>query len=361
MGPHQDGGGPLRVLILVTCRWLNATAEGAVLQARAIASAGHEVAVAGTRGSPSVEEASKQGFQVFGLALGGTHFASGLACLAGVARAFRPDVICTHRSEDQAAAALLRTSSRLVRIRSDIRRPVRNRLSRWIDRRTDLVAAASPFLLRDGYLAGRTGPIACIPIPVDTKRFVPAATRPPRTLVSAGRLSEVKGHRTLLRALAAIPGARAVIAGEPAQLGIHDLNEYACRLGVDGRVEFAGRLSDMPAFYSRGALGVVCSLGSEAVSRAAGEMMASGLPVLAAATNGLVDLVKDGETGLLHPPGDWETLAAQALHLLDNPSAAAYLSGNGRCFCETDLSIEAVGRLWESALMSLQEGNKAGS
>lgn len=319
------------------------------------------MAVAGSTRSPVLREAELLGFRLFPIRLEGAWFPLGLPGLAKAIETFRPDFLCAHRSEDQAAVALLGARVPLVRIRSDIRRPVRSASAGWVDRRTDLVVAASSFLVAEGYLDGRRGPVACIPIPVDTDRFRPTASRPPLTLVSAGRLSEVKGHRTLIRALAELPGVRAVIAGQPAQQDVHSLEGFADSLGVSDRVQFLGRVSDMPSFYSLGTLGVVASLGSEAVSRSAAEMMASGLPVLAAATNGLVDLVRDGETGLLHPPGNWEALAAQAGHLLDNPSAAAYLSANGRRFCERELSIPAVGRAWDSALMSLNPGNKAGS
>jgi D-inositol-3-phosphate glycosyltransferase len=154
---------------------------------------------------------------------------------------------------------------------------------------------------------------------------------------------------------------RALIAGAQAQQDAESLGRFAETVGVRGRVEFLGRVDDMPSFYARGTIGVVTSLGSEAVSRAAAEMLASGLPVLAAATNGLPDLVIDGRTGLLHPPGDWEILAAQARHLLDNPSAAAYLSANGRGFCEREISIPAVGRRWVPVLLRLMKRNNSGS
>jgi glycosyltransferase involved in cell wall biosynthesis len=306
-------------------------------------------------------EAEQLGFRLFPVRLEGAWFPLGLLGLRKAIETFRPDLVCAHRSEDQTAVALLDARVPLVRIRSDIRRPVRSALAEWVDRRTDLVVVANPFMLREGYLRHRNGPACCMPMPVDTERFRPSVARPPGTLLSVGRLSEVKGHRTLIRALAELPGVRAVIAGQPAQQDVHALEGFAALLGVSDRLEFVGRVSDMPAFYSLGTLGTVASLGSEAVSRAASEMMACGVPVLAAATNGLQDQISDGRTGLFHPPGDWETLAAQARHLLDNPSVAARLSENGRDFCERELSIPAAGRRWEAMLLSLGIGNNAGS
>ena len=348
----------MRVLVLASCRWLNAAVEGALLQARALAGAGVETAFAGTPGSPAMIEAVRHGIRCLPLRLEGWSFPMGLSALRGICREFAPDFVCAHRSEDHTAAVLLDPCP-VVRVRSDIRRPVAGRAAAWVDGRTSLVVVPSGFMVREGYLSRRRGASEIIPQPVDTARFAPPAGRPEGVVVSAGRLSEVKGHRTLIRAVACLPGVRAVIAGAPAQQSVEDLRSFAAGLGAAERIEFPGRLEDMPAFYSGGTLGVVASLGSEAVSRAAAEMMASGLPVLAAATNGLVDLVADGRTGLLHPPGDWRTLSLQIRHLLDNPGAAAYLSTNAREFCEREISIVAVGGKWLSVLEGLRRGNKA--
>jgi glycosyltransferase involved in cell wall biosynthesis len=211
-----------------------------------------------------------------------------------------------------------------------------------------------------GYAGERTGPVAVIPNPVDTDRFSPSdfSGSRSRLLVSLGRLSPMKGHRTLIRALAMLPGdVRAVIAGPPSQQTAGDLASFADELGVGQRLELAGKIDDPSRLISTGTAGIVTSLGSEVVSRAGMEMMSSGLPVLAAATNGLVDLVRDGVTGMLHSPGNHRQLAAQAQFLLDNPALAERMGKRARRLCLERYSYESVAAIWSGILEELVRGN----
>jgi glycosyltransferase involved in cell wall biosynthesis len=57
--------------------------------------------------------------------------------------------------------------------------------------------------------------------------------------------------------------------------------------------------------------------------------MASGIPVVATAVNGTLELISDGEDGLLFEPGDVAGLAACLRRLLQEPGLAAKLSARG--------------------------------
>jgi glycosyltransferase involved in cell wall biosynthesis len=217
-------------------------------------------------------------------------------------------------------------------------------------------------MVHRGYAGSRNVRVKVIPQPVDTDTFGYMGERGSKdhVLVSIGRLSPMKGHRTLIRAMTMLPrGVRAIIAGPPSQQTVEELRDYCGELGVEERVEVTGRVSDVREVISRGTLGVVTSLGSEVVSRAGMEMMASGLPLLAAATNGLLDLVEDGTTGLLHSPGNSGQLAAQAAYLLDNPSL---IDRMGRCAHKRmveNYSFSAVGDEWQRVLESLLNGTES--
>ncbi len=343
---------------MATCRWWNATAEGALLQARALAGTGAEILLAGQPGSPVLDRARATGLEARPRALSGASFASGLSMLGHLLGWFRPHFICAHRSEDHLAAAIVRGRTPLVRIRSDIRRPSRSSASRLLDSRTTVEVYSSPFMLAAGYGKGRRGPVGVIPQAVDTDWFHPT-DRPGRsgTLVIAARFSEVKGHGTLFRALRHAPGVRLVVAGAGAQLGEGDLRAVAEAEGVADRIEFTGYLEDVRDAYSRASIGVVPSLASEAVSRAALEMMSSGLPVLAASTNGLVDAVLDGRTGLLHPPGDSAALGRQIAYLCADPGLVDLLGRNARRICEELYSLDSVGARWTALLRDHLRGS----
>src|SRR5205823_4711519 len=60
------------------------------------------------------------------------------------------------------------------------------------------------------------------------------------------------------------------------------------------------------------------------------EAMAYGRPVVASATGGLLDLVADGETGLLVPPGDVPALRAACERLLADPELRIRLGAAAR-------------------------------
>lgn len=341
---------PLKVLVMATCRWWNATAEGALLGARALERAGIGVVLTGHPGSPILARADSDGIETAPLRLAGASMPAGLVSLGRLLSRFGPDFIVAHRSEDQLAAVLAHGRIPVVRVRSDIRRPSGSPLARLVDSRTALEAYSSPFMTRSGYGRGRRGPVALVPQPVDTDRFRPGPEGPPGVFVIAARLSEVKGHRTALRALRGAPSARLVVAGAEAQISVRELAGEAEALGVASRVEFTGFLDDIRSAYGRASIGLVPSLASEAVSRAALEMMASGLPVLAAATNGLVDTISDGRTGLLHPPGDSAVLGRQMSYLAGHPEVVRRMAVRARDACEALYSLDSVGARWRRIL-----------
>jgi peptidoglycan/xylan/chitin deacetylase (PgdA/CDA1 family) len=72
------------------------------------------------------------------------------------------------------------------------------------------------------------------------------------------------------------------------------------------------------------------------------EAMASGLPVVATAVGGIVELVSDGQTGRLVPPGDATALAGALLNLLDRPGLAAEFGRAGRRRIEQGYSFERM-------------------
>jgi glycosyltransferase involved in cell wall biosynthesis len=152
----------------------------------------------------------------------------------------------------------------------------------------------------------------------------PYAGDEPR-LLCVGRLIPVKGHLVLLRALAQargrVPGLVLDIAGqgplEPA------LRAYAKELGLSDAVTFLGFVSPIQGALERSAAVVVPSLG-EGFGMVALEAMERGRPVIASDVGGLPEIVADGETGIVVPAGDAETLADAIVSIAaDLPRAAA--------------------------------------
>src|SRR5436305_4158517 len=128
-------------------------------------------------------------------------------------------------------------------------------------------------------------------------------------LLCVGRLIPIKGHIVLLRAFAEarrqLPELELEIAGrgplEPA------LKALVLELGLSDSVRFLGHVSPIQAAIERSAVVVVPSMG-EGFGMVALESMERSRPVIAAAIGGLGELVRDGETGVLVPPGEADPL-----------------------------------------------------
>ena len=70
------------------------------------------------------------------------------------------------------------------------------------------------------------------------------------------------------------------------------------------------------------------------------EAMAAGLPVVAPAGGGPLDIVQDGVTGLLYPPDDAAAAAAKVLELLRDPDAAQRMGEAGRARVAEQFSLD---------------------
>jgi glycosyltransferase involved in cell wall biosynthesis len=143
-----------------------------------------------------------------------------------------------------------------------------------------------------------------------------------------------KGHEYLIRALpeiaAAIPRVRLVIIGaELATLYSESLRQEIKRLGLEDRICWAGRRTDMPAVMAALDVCVIASL-TENLPMVALEAMAAGVPVVATAVGGIPECVVHEKTGLLVPPGDKTALAEALTALLTDPGRREALRRAGR-------------------------------
>jgi glycosyltransferase involved in cell wall biosynthesis len=150
-------------------------------------------------------------------------------------------------------------------------------------------------------------------------------------LLCVGRLIPIKGHIVLLRAFAdarrRFPGLRLDIAGrgpmEPA------LRALAKELAVDDAVRFLGHVVPVQRAIEDSAIVVVPSMG-EGFGMVALEAMERARPVIAADIGGLGELVEDGVSGLLVPPGEAEPLADAIEELGRDLGRAATMGEAGR-------------------------------
>ena len=163
-----------------------------------------------------------------------------------------------------------------------------------------------------------------------------------RTLLFAGRLLALKGIDTLLRALGRLdPEVRLLLAGPG---DTTQWTRYADRLGVGrDRYEFLGPVpyGSMPALYHR-ADAVVLPSFAESCPMVALEAMACGTPLIAARAGGVTEIVRDGATGWLFPPGDVDGLVDRIETVFANPARAEEIANGGRDWVERNGSVDRM-------------------
>ena len=180
--------------------------------------------------------------------------------------------------------------------------------------------------------------IAVIPNGVDPERFDPQRRRRREdatagVLGAAGRLHPQKGFLPLLEIFRAVlerrPEARLEIVGEgPLR---PQLERRIQELGLGKAVRLLGRVPHgrMPELYAGWDLFVMPSRW-EGFGLAAAEAMAMGLPVVASALEGLTELVVDGQTGHLLPPGRGGDWVERIVGLLGNVAERERMGRVGR-------------------------------
>ena len=205
-------------------------------------------------------------------------------------------------------------------------------VSRWVRDRTISRYRVSPPLS------------AVVPNAIDTERLVPSGavaggtSEGPR-LLFAGRLLALKGIDTLLRAMTRVePQVRLTLAG-PGDQGPWKALSRDLELPAE-RVEFLGRVPypEMPDLY-RAVDAVVLPSFTESCPLVALEAMACGTPIIAADVGGVSEVVRDGETGWLFPPGEVDELVSRIHTVLSDPTRARQVSANARAWVEANATI----------------------
>jgi glycosyltransferase involved in cell wall biosynthesis len=175
----------------------------------------------------------------------------------------------------------------------------------------------------------------------------------PPLLLSVGRLKAPKDFATLAQALARLdPGSvRVAIAGDgPDRAALEPLLPPGAILG---------ERADIPQLLASADLFVLSSR-SEGLPVAVIEAMAAGLPVIASRVGGVAELVEDGVSGLLVPPGDPEALAAAIRHVVADPEARRALGAAGRARAEELFDLERFREAHRALYRRLLQEGRAG-
>jgi glycosyltransferase involved in cell wall biosynthesis len=282
--------------------------------------------------------------------------AQAFARLLAIMRAYRPQIVHTHMAKAGtigrlAAAAYNRTAGRGARARvvhtyhghvlegyfSPAKTRVFLSVERMLARLTDGLVAISPEIrteLLDEQRIGRPEQYRVIPLGFELGEFSAIDDRarlaareqlgiPPASHVvsTVGRLTAIKDHRLFLDA------ARLVAGGDPASLFLivgdgelrHSLEQAARASGIADRTRFLGWRRDLATIYGATDVFLLTSR-NEGTPVALIEALAAGVPGVSTDVGGVRDVIEEGVSGLLAPPGDAQTLASHVVSLLQDPA-----------------------------------------
>jgi len=181
-------------------------------------------------------------------------------------------------------------------------------------------------------------------------------------LLYAGVLIPGKGVHILLDAFAGVapefPDARLLIVGKDANPEYAaSLKEQVFSLGLRDKVIFREPVSqtELAQYMARSEALILPSF-SEALGRVVMEAMTVGIPVIGSEVGGIPELIKDGVTGFLVPPGDVPRLADRIRWVLKNPQEAALLGLRAKECAAKIFSTESYIQHYASLLKAALSG-----
>ena len=268
--------------------------------------------------------------------------------LARVIAMHRPDVVHAHDPHAVSMASMALSFGvgssvpRLVASRRVDFNLQRNSFSRWKYRRVECFIAASraiaDILAHDGIPRARIV-VVHDGIDVDTVMHAPAADlhqefwfpKGVPVLVNVGALVPHKGQRFLVEAMARVrrhvPDAQLVIFGE-GQLR-EALEQQVRDLDLQKHVVLAGFREDVLSLTRSADLFVMSSV-TEGLGSTVLDAMAMGLAVVGTRAGGIPEVVEDGVTGVLVPPGHADALGDALVRVLADAPARARMGEAGR-------------------------------
>lgn len=320
----------------------------------------------------------QSGLSVEFLGLGKLREPGGIPRLARAIRRADPDVVHAHL-EDSATLAPLATrltghacvsTYHHVAIPLEGREGLRERLSVAAANRGERVLFVST-ASRDGFAATYGGPRPhwqVVHNGIDLNRFTPpGASRPSLpdelgipdgapVVTVLGRLGVGKGQAVAVagwpRVLRRVPEARLLFVGDgPLET---ELRRQVDELGLRERVVFAGRRHDAERILAASTLTCLPTI-REALPTALIEAAASGVPAVASATSGVLEVVDDGRTGLLFPYGDEQRLADAVADLLEDEPRRLAMGIAARQLAEQRFDAE----MWADSLHTVYRQARA--
>jgi glycosyltransferase involved in cell wall biosynthesis len=241
--------------------------------------------------------------------------------------------------------------------------PAPVRLARHLERLialplVDAEVAVSEWMAEQVRRSPRPPRVEVIPNAIDLERFGPPgearAESGELVVACACRLVPGKGLPELIRAFGLLDAPTVLrIAGDGPQR-----DELEALASDVPRVELLGLVRDMPAFWRACDVAVTPSTVPESFGLTALEAMAAAKPVVATRHGGIVEVVEDGVTGRLVPPGDVGELAGALADYARDPDARRRHGLAGRDRAEELFAADRSAERYAQLVAELGEGRR---
>lgn len=375
----------LNILQIINEPWTSGITEYGLILSKGLKKRGHKVVIAGLKGTPAEDEAKRNNINYELInninSLSPFNIYNSIEQIKNVLTGNNIDVINAHRSEGQTlgylANRLAAGKAVLVRTRVDQRAAKNNFFNRYLYRNmTDRIIVPSQMAKENHFIGfDIEDKIRVIHPAVDTDIFNPKISgekfrtsygikRDEYLVGIVGRLDPVKGHYYFFKAASRLKdighSIKYAVIGQEENIKFEQMRKIAESFGLKEKVIWTGFYKNISEAIAGIDIGVIASIGSEAVSRVCLEMMACGKPVIASRVGSIPEMILDGETGLLYDPKDSDRLSDHIKMLISNPGLMEKIGQNAYLSVISKFSIdnliENTERVYFEALDKFQRG-----
>jgi glycosyltransferase involved in cell wall biosynthesis len=210
-----------------------------------------------------------------------------------------------------------------------------------VDKLITVCSQSTAEALQEGFTVHQ---IAQIPNGVDTNQFKPfSPSDNQKNIIFIGRLDQMKGVQVLFEAFKTLKED-----GVAAQLNVigdgpdrDKLQKLARDIGVNDSISFCGAVAEIIPYLQKSDLFVLPSL-SEGLSNVLLEAMACSIPIVATRVGGNIDLIRDGENGILVEPENSNQLSEAMQKILQDKALAKKLGSEARKTVEQRFSLISI-------------------
>lgn len=291
----------MKIFQVINVRWFNATAWYAIYLSKLLSDDGHDVIVLTLENTPPDQKARELGLKTIPLDLNTNNplrLAKTCGQIIALLRTYRPDIVNCHRGEGFFLWGLLKLANfgyRLIRTRGDQRLPKSDAFNRWLHAKVADAVVVTNRRMAQHFLSKMKTPESAVWLiqgGVNKTQF--AFDEKGRTSVRKefdfasenhvvgllGRFDRVKGHRELIETVARLrsqgnENIRLFLIGFDTAMDSNQIRLWLQEYHVEDITRISGKRDDVAACISAMDTGVVASLWSEAIARAALEIMAA--------------------------------------------------------------------------------------